>query len=445
MRACYAACRAARKTAWAFPAQRYIAAMDKREFLRTVGAAAAGGALFGEVRAGDPLRAAPPSPGETTDEWQQLRARYQLPTDRIDLEHGYYSRMSDDVLEALLAHLRAVNVDAACYMRTRQIEDKDRSRRALAELAGCGADELILTRNTTESLDTVISGFDWKAGDEAVMSHQDYGAMLQMFAQQARRFGMVNKLVSLPLDPADDAAIVDCYAAAITDKTRLLMVPHVVNITGQVLPVQKVAAMARARGVPVLVDGAHAFGQLDFRVADLGCDYYGASLHKWLGCPLGAGILYVDKHRVAGLWPLFGEDPAITSIDKLNHTGTHPVATDLAVLDAIRQLRAIGLPKKQERLRWLQRYWTDKVRGLPRVQVLTPKAPERTCAIATFAIDGIAPQDVAKALLERHRIFTVAIDRAEAGVRGVRVTPHLYTTIDELDALVAAIHELAKA
>lgn len=445
MRACYGACRAARKTTRAIPAQRYIAAMDKREFLRTVGAAAAGGALFGEVRAGDAGRAMPKASGGTTDEWQQLRARYKLPPDRIDLEHGYYSRMSDDVLEALIAHLRAVNVDAAFYMRTRQVEDKDRSRRALAELAGCAADELILTRNTTESLDTVIQGFDWKAGDEAVMSHQDYGAMLEMFAQQARRFGMVNRLVSLPLDPADDAAIVDCYAAAITDRTRLLLVPHVVNITGQVLPVQKVAAMARARGVPVLVDGAHAFGQLDFRIPDLGCDFYGASLHKWLGCPLGAGMLHVDKRRVAGLWPLFGENPGVASIDKLNHTGTHPAATDLAVLDAIRQLREIGLGKKQERLRWLQQYWTGKVRELPRVRVLTPTAPQRTCAIATFGIEGMAPKDVATALLERHRIFTVAIDRREAGVRGVRVTPHLYTTTDELDALVAAIRELAKA
>lgn len=413
--------------------------MDKRDFLRTVGGAATAALLPGLTTAGTP------TPPATADFWQQLRARYRLPDDRIDLEHGYYSRMANDVLEAFVAHVRAVNVDAAFYMRNRQADDKRRSRELLAELAGCSADELIITRNTTESLDTVIAGFDWRAGDQAVMAHQDYRAMLEMFAQQARRFGLENRLVALPHDPAGDDEIVGLYADAITAKTRLLLVPHVVNITGQVLPVAKIAAMAHGKGVPVLVDGAHAFAQLDFRIPDLGCDYYGASLHKWLGCPLGAGILYVRKDRLPGVWPLFGEAPAITSIDKLNHTGTHPAATDLAIVDAVRCHREIGIARKEERLRWLQQYWTTKVRGLPRVQMFSPSAPERTCAIATFGIDGMAPKDVAEQLLARHRISTIAIDRPEAAVRGVRVTPHVYTTTDELDALVAAIRALAGA
>lgn len=413
--------------------------MDKRDFLRTVGGAATTAWLADVGALG---REGPPA-AATTDFWQQLRARYHLPQDRIDLEHGYYSRMADDVLEALVAHLRAVNVDAAYYMRTRQPDDKQRSRELLAGLAGCSADELIVTRNTTESLDTVIQGCDWRAGDEAVMAHQDYGAMLDMFAQQARRFGVVNRLVSLPHDPADDDEVVQLYAAAITAKTKLLLLPHVVNITGQVLPVRKVVDMAHGKGVPVVVDGAHAFAQLDFRIPELGCDYYGASLHKWLGCPLGAGILYVRRERVRGLWPLFADPRPDTAIDKLNHTGTHPAATDLAIADAVRLHQEIGIARKEERLRWLQRYWTTKVRGLGRVRLFTPQAPQRTCAIATFGIDGMEPLALAKALLDRHRIFTVAIDRAAADVRGVRVTPQLYTTTDELDALVAAIRSLA--
>ena len=409
--------------------------MDKRDFLRTVGGVAAAALLPNGLPA--PLANQDPA----ADFWQRLRARYHLPKDRIDLEQGYYSRMADDVLEAFVAHVRAVNVDGAFYMRTRKDADKLRSRTALAELAGCSADELIITRNTTESLDTVIAGIDWRAGDEAVMAQQDYGAMLQMFAQQARRFGITNRIVSLPFDPASDDEVVDVYANAITDKTRLLMVCHVVNITGHVLPVQKIVAMAHARGVPVLVDGAHAFAQLDFRIPDLGCDYYGASLHKWLGSPLGAGILYVRKERIPGVWPLYGDDHADTAIDKLNHTGTHPVATDLAILDAIARHREIGIARKEERLRWLQRYWTSQVRELPRVRLFTPSAPQRACAIATVGIDGIAPKELAKRLLEQHRIFTVAIDNA--GVHGVRVTPHLYTTTAELDALVAALRSLA--
>ncbi|MFY9341719.1 MAG: aminotransferase class V-fold PLP-dependent enzyme [Planctomycetota bacterium] len=413
--------------------------MDKRDFLRTVGGAAAGAAFADLGRAGHRGMAA------TGDFWEQLRARYRLPADRIDLEHGFYSRAADEVLDAFVAHARAVNVDAAFYMRTRQADDKLQSRTLLAELAGCGADELIVTRNTTESLDTVIAGFDWRQGDEAVMAHQDYRAMLLMFEQQARRFHIVNRLVSLPVDPASDDEIVELYASAITGKTRLLMIPHLVNITGQILPVRRIVDMAHAKGVPVLVDGAHAFAHFAFTIPELGCDYYGASLHKWLGCPLGAGILYVKQERVAGLWPLFGDDHADTVIDKLNHTGTHPVATDLAIQDAIALHREIGIARKEERLRWLQRYWTDKVRSLPRVRLFTPKAPERSCAIATFSIDGIEPDALAKELLARYRIFAVAIERAAAGVRGVRVTPQLYTTTAELDALVTAIGELAKA
>ena len=409
--------------------------MDKRDFLRTVGGVAAAALLPNGLPA--PLANQDPA----ADFWQRLRARYHLPKDRIDLEQGYYSRMADDVLDAFVAHVRAVNVDGAFYMRTQKDADKLRSRTALADLAGCDTDELIITRNTTESLDTVIAGIDWRAGDEAVMAQQDYGAMLQMFAQQARRFGIVNRIVSLPFDPASDDEVVDVYANAITDKTRLLMICHLVNITGQILPVQKIVAMAHARGVPVLVDGAHAFAQLDFRIPDLGCDYYGASLHKWLGSPLGAGILYVRKERIPGVWPLFGDDHADSSIDKLNHTGTHPVATDLAILDAIARHREIGIARKEERLRWLQRYWTSQVRELPRVRLFTPSAPQRGCAIATVGIDGIAPKELAKRLLEQHRIFTVAIDNA--GVHGVRVTPHLYTTTAELDALVAALRSLA--
>jgi selenocysteine lyase/cysteine desulfurase len=303
---------------------------------------------------------------------------------------------------------------------------------------------LIITRNTTESLDTVISGFDWKAGDEAVMAVHDYGAMLDQFALMGRRWGVVNRRVTVPLDPRSDDEVVQVYADAITPKTRLLMVCHMINITGQVLPVRKICEMAHVRGVPVLVDGAHAFAQLDFRIPDLGCDYYGASLHKWLGTPLGAGMLYVRKDRIAPLWPLYGDEGmAATDIRKLNHTGTHPVHTDLAIEDAIAFHDVIGIQRKEARLRWLQQYWTTKVRDVPRIRLFTPSDPQRTGAIANVGIQGMAPGELATRLMARYRIFTVAIDTA--GVTGVRVTPQLFTTTDELDQLVRALRELAAA
>ena len=192
-----------------------------------------------------------------------------------------------------------------------------------------------------------------------------------------------------------------------------------------------------------MVDGAHAFAQLDFRIPDLDCDFYGASLHKWLGAPLGAGILYVKPGALEKLWPLFGDEGvAVNDIRKLNHTGTHPVATDLAIEDAIAFHESIGIQRKQERLRWLQQYWTTKVRGIPRVQVFTPTDPSRTGAIANVGIGGMKPGVLASALMDRYRIFTVGINTA--GVTGVRVTPQLFTTTAELDALVRAITELAR-
>lgn len=416
--------------------------MHKRDFLRTLGGAAIGFALSPAER--QLLAATPPAElARREDFWSELRARYVVPTEFIHLEHGYYSMQSQPVLERYLQHIREVNAVSSRYMRTVQYPNKERVQGKLAAIAGCSPRELIITRNTTESLDTVISGFDWKPGDEAVMGVHDYGAMLDQFSLMARRWGITNTRVTVPLDPASDDEVVQVYANAITPRTKLLMVCHMINITGHVLPVRKICDMAHARGVPVMVDGAHAFAQLDFRIPDLDCDFYGASLHKWLGTPLGAGILYVKPSAVETLWPLYGDEGyAATDIRKLNHTGTHPVATDLAIEDAIVFHETIGIQRKEERLRWLQRYWTTKVRGLPRIKVFTPRDPARTGAIANVGIEGMKPGDLATALMEKYRIFTVAINTA--GVTGVRVTPQLFTTTQELDALVRALTELTK-
>jgi selenocysteine lyase/cysteine desulfurase len=415
--------------------------MDKRDFLRTLGASTIG-ALLGPAAWAEYRALAPAALATDEAFWATVRAKYRLDTDFINLEHGYYSIQSSEVLEGFIAAVREVNRLGSWYMRTAQVADKLAARTELAALAGCAPEELIITRNTTESLDTVIAGHDWKPGDEAVMAAQDYGAMLDQFALQARRHGMVNRVVSLPNDPRSDDELVGLYAAAITPRTRLLLLSHVVNITGQILPVRKIVDMAHARGVAVAVDGAHAFAQLDYRIPELGADYYAASLHKWLGAPLGAGLLYVRRDRIAGLWPLYG-DSAFRDDDirKLNHTGTHPVHTDLAIRHAITFHASLGAARKEARLRHLQRYWTTQVRGWPNVVVNTPTEPHRAAAIANVGITGMPPSELAKNLLEKHRIWTVAIEREN--VRGVRITPHAYTTLAELDALVGAIRKLA--
>jgi selenocysteine lyase/cysteine desulfurase len=264
--------------------------------------------------------------------------------------------------------------------------------------------------------------------------------MLDMFRQVAQRQGVVNKLISVPAHPNNDEEIVQAYADAITPRTKLLMVCHVINITGQVLPVRKICDMAHSKGVQVLVDGAHAFAQLNFKIPDLHCDYYGASLHKWLSVPLGAGLLYVNKERIFQNWPLFGPSTGEEKfLARLNHTGTHPVATDLTILDAIDHYEMIGAERKQARLLYLQQYWTKQVRDLPKVIMNTPAAPERCCAIANMGIQNIKPSDLATKLLQEHKIYTVAIDNPTAQVQGCRITPNLYTTTAELDVLVKAV------
>jgi len=419
--------------------------LSKRQFLKAMTGTAALTGLLPDWTALS-ARAASLSPAELArDEafWAGIRAAYPVTTDFIQLENGYYSLAAREVLDAYQEHIRRINAVSSYYMRTRQADDKLASRRQLAELLGCSAEELIITRNTTESLDTVIAGFDWKPGDEAVMAQQDYGAMLDMFRLQARRYGMVNRLVSVPLHPQSDEEIVATYEQAITPKTRLLMICHLINITGHILPVKKITEMAHRKGVQVMVDGAHAFAHLDFKIGDLGgVDYYGASLHKWLGAPLGAGILYVRRDRIKPLWQLFGDTGfADDDIRKLNHTGTHPVATDLAIQDAIRFHQRIGIARKEARLRYLQRYWTDQVRNHPGISVNTPADPARSCGIANVGVRGLKPAELAKRLFEQHKIFTVAIDYAN--VHGTRVTPHLYTTTAELDVFVRALKEMA--
>jgi len=412
--------------------------MNKRRFFAALGGATIG-MLVGEELWARYAALPPDDLAQDEEFWSRLRGQFRITPEYINLENGYYLMQAEPVLEAFIGHIRSVNLQASRYMRTRLSADKQAVARRLAVMAGCSPGELIITRNTTESLDTVIAGFDWRPGDEAVMAVQDYEAMQDMFRLQARRHGIVNRVISLPSDPSTDEELVALYAGAITPRTRLLMVCHVVNITGQILPVAKICRMARERGVQVMVDGAHAFGQLDFRIPDLGCDYYGSSLHKWLGAPIGAGILYVRSDRIAGLWPMFaaGANLPDDDIRKLNHTGTHPPHTDLAINDALDFHESIGIQRKEARLRRLQRYWTDQVRDLPGITLNTPRDPARSCAIANVAVDRLSPAELARELFERYRIWTVAINRENA--RGVRVTPHLFTTTRELDALVQAL------
>jgi selenocysteine lyase/cysteine desulfurase len=418
--------------------------MDKRSFLKNTLLMGVGMPVFLNNLhrwAADIEHLSPEAAAADEEFWMRVRSGYRLKPDYINLENGYYCFLPQDILENYLHHVREVNYQGSHYMRTVQWDNKRAMATQLAEMLDCGADELIITRNTTESLDTVIGGFPWKAGDEAVMAEQDYFSMLEMFKLQAERHGIINKRVSVPNHPRSDAEIVELYARAITSKTRLLMVCQVVNITGQVLPIRKICDMAHSKGVEVMVDGAHAVAHLTFSMRELDCDYFGASLHKWLSVPLGSGVLFVKKEKIPQIGPLFASAVTDTSdIRRLNHTGTHPVATDLAVGNALEYYYALGPQRKEARLRYLQQYWTDQVRDMPHIVLNTPADPQRACGIANVGIQGMKPADMADPLLKKYRIYTVAIDGA--GVQGCRISPNVYTSLKELDVLVRALREM---
>ena len=376
--------------------------------------------------------------------WDMIRKQYILKPDYINLENGYYNFLPQPLLNKYIEHIKEINYQGSYYMRTVQWENKQKSVVALSEIAGCKPEELIITRNTTESLDTIIGGIHWQVGDEAIMAEQDYGAMLDMFKLVGERHGVVNKFISVPNHPKDDNEIVEIYKTAITSKTKVILVSHMINITGQILPIKKICEMAHQHNVQVIVDGAHAFAHIQFSIADLGCDYYAASLHKWLSVPLGAGILFVKKEHIKSIWPLIADsenDP--NKIKRLNHTGTHPVHTDLTIPDSISYYQMIGPAKKEARLRYLQQYWTSQVKDNSNIILNTPTEHERACAISNVGIKGIKPAVLAERLMKEFKIFTVAIDYAN--VHGCRITPNLYTTTKELDVFVQALKTLSKA
>jgi len=378
------------------------------------------------------------------DFWKLVRSQYDLHQDFINLESGYYNIIPKPTLKKQIEHIKRVNLEGSFYMRKSRFKDKSTITSELANFVGCNSKNLIITRNTTESLDLIISGFPWKSGDEAIYAYQDYGAMQDMFEQIGKRHGVVLKKVSVPNHPKNDMELISLYESQITSKTRLIMISHMVNITGQILPVKKICDMAHSYGVEVLVDGAHCVGHFNFKINNLNCDYYGSSLHKWLATPLGAGLLYVNNKHIPKIWPLIADhekDP--NKIQRLSHTGTHPVSTDLTIIDAIEYLNSIGIKKKESRLRFLKTYWQNALKNESNIVINTPFDPQRSCGIGNVGLKNMKPETLANRLYEEFGIFTVAIDYAN--VKGCRITPNIFTNENELDTFIDAMKSLARS
>lgn len=374
------------------------------------------------------------------DFWRDVQALYQLSPDFIQLENGYYGVMPAPIHEAYKGHIDALNTVSSLYMRHEQPADMLRLKAKLAALVGCDAEEFAFSRNATESLNVVLNGIDLKGEEEILLSLFDYPSAIDACEQRRQRYGTPYRLMREKLTGKSDAEIVAYFEAQIQPQTRLLLVTHLIHYTGQILPVREITAMAHAKGVEVLVDSSHAFAQLDFSFAEIGCDYWVANLHKWLYAPLTGGAIAIRKEKIHRVWALLGEPnlPA-SDIRKLERFSALPMPIFLTVFDAIELHNLLGVRNKQARLRHLQLYWTDKVRDLARVTVHTPR--EHSGALATFSIDGMTAQQITDALWEQ-KIFAAVVQIGD--YVAVRITVQLHTRLSDLDALVAAIRQLAQ-
>ncbi|MEQ8882908.1 MAG: aminotransferase class V-fold PLP-dependent enzyme [Cyclobacteriaceae bacterium] len=420
--------------------------MKKRDFLRSISMAALATPIYNSALASNIGGVSElPAGSLATDEdfWLKVRGDYKLKPDYINLESGYYNIIPTPTLEALKKHIEMINYEGSWYMRNHHQGDKRRVADKAAKVIGSTGKNVVITRNATESLDLIIKGMNWKKGDEAVYAEQDYGTMRLMFEQVADRYGTVNKVVSVPNHPKSDEEVVEVYEKAITKKTKLLMVCHMINITGHILPIRKICDMAHSKGVKVMVDGAHCVGHFKFDIRDLDCDYYGSSLHKWLAVPLGTGLLYVADQHIDNVWPLLAGHSEPGDINRLNHTGTIPMYHNLSIEDAIDYYNILGGARKEARLRHLQEHWTKQVRNHPGIIINTPKESHKACAIANVGVEGIEPKALADILLDKYKIFTVGIQTSN--VYGCRITPNVFNTVEEMDVLANALKELANA
>ena len=366
--------------------------------------------------------------------WSTIQRAFDADRTMVNLNNGGVSPSPSHVLEAMIRDLRFSNELPVEHM-WRVLEPRLESvRRDVAREFGCDPEELAITRNASEALENMIFGLDLEPGDEVIVSNQNYPRMLTSWDQRVRRDGIVVKSISFPLPPESRQQVVDRFAEAITPRTRVIEVTHITNLSGQILPVRELVDLARPKGIEVFVDGAHAFAHFPFTRDELGCDYYGTSLHKWLLAPIGTGFLYVRREKIRGLWPQMAAPTEMTdNIRKYEEIGTHPAANHNAISAALAFHRAIGAERKVARLRYLRDRWAKRLlnEGNGRVKVLTPLDSPEGAGIGLVSFEGLPPNDIVAWLMSQHRIVSTPINHPEFS--GIRVTPNVYTTIDEVD------------
>lgn len=378
------------------------------------------------------------------DFWRPVQLAFPVDRSIINLNNGGVSPSPRMVLDAVSRYQEFSN-HSPTHTMWRLLEPQvETVRRRLANSFGCDPEEIAITRNASEALETVQLGLDLKPGDEVLTTDQDYPRMITTWKQRERRDGVAVKYISFPTPPPSLDDLYRRFEQAITPRTRVIHFCHITNLTGQIFPVKRLCRMARERGIEAIVDGAHAYHQFPFTSADLDCDYYGTSLHKWLTAPIGTGMLYVRKAKIAGVWPMMGAPESMReNIRKFEEIGTHPAALHNAISEALTFHEAIGVDRKAERLRYLRNRWMDRLGELPGVILRTSRDPAMSCGIGTVSVKGKPASRLYESLWNDFRIVTSPIGRED--IDGLRITPNVYTTVLELDLFCEAMEKLIRA
>jgi selenocysteine lyase/cysteine desulfurase len=373
--------------------------------------------------------------------WREIQQAFTVNRSYVNLNNGGVCPSPRVVQEAMKRYLDLSN-EAPVHTMWQLLEPQVESvRRSLAREFGCDPEEMAITRNASEGLEAVQLGLDLAPGDEVLTTTHDYPRMLTTWRQRERRDRIVLRTISFPFPPPSLDALAERFEAAITPRTKVILICHMTNLTGQVFPVKRICRAARERGIETIVDGAHAFAHFPFQHRDLDCDYYGTSLHKWLFAPHGTGFLYVRRSKIGRVWPLMAaEKKQDEDIRKFEEIGTHPAANHNAIAEALVFHRGIGVERKAARLRHLRDRWMKRLAGQPRVRIHTSFDPAMSCGIGNVQLEGIDTQRLAKHLYDTRRIIVVPIQHDE--FEGLRVTPCVYTTLDEVDLFAEAMEQV---
>ncbi len=379
-----------------------------------------------------------------TDEtfWYRIKTMYSASPGLLNLNNGGVSPQPLIVQEAHERYTRMSNEAPSYYMWRILDQGREPLRQRLADLAGASPEEISICRNSSEALETIIFGLRLQRGDEVVLSRLDYPNMIHAWKQREHRDGIILKWVDLDLPRMTNDEIVDAFNVQITKGVKVVHITHVINWNGHILPARRIADLAHAKSAQVLIDGAHSFAHIQFAISDLGADYFGTSLHKWLCAPFGTGMLYVKKEFIPKLYPLLAHsEPEADDIRKFESLGTRSFAIEQAIGQAIDFHLSIGPQLKQDRLQFLKQYWTSAIKNNPRIKLETDTDPSRSCALCVVNVEGKTPAQLGEALHNTYKIHTTAIDFHN--VQGVRVTPHVYTVKSDLDRLITALTALA--